>query len=70
MEPAAYSEVYRLKSNHSELQMHKRTLERQLEIKKDQLKELQRAIAACEAATDDASPRKRSSAKQRLVMTT
>ncbi|OQR91848.1 hypothetical protein ACHHYP_04311 [Achlya hypogyna] len=46
-------EVYRLKSNHTELLMHERTLQRQLDIKKDQLRELQRAIAACNVVLDN-----------------
>jgi len=47
MESALYGEVYRLKSNHSELLMHKRTLERQLEMKQEHLMEIEKAVAEC-----------------------
>ncbi|RHY26531.1 hypothetical protein DYB32_007526 [Aphanomyces invadans] len=56
MSSEGYDEVYRLKSNHKELLMHKRTLERQLEVKQEQLKELQKAIEACEAQLFDDAP--------------
>ncbi|CAK4069207.1 unnamed protein product [Aphanomyces euteiches] len=51
-----YDEVYRLKSNHKELLMHKHTLEKQLEMKQTQLKELKKAIEACQAQLEDDAP--------------
>ncbi|RLO05536.1 hypothetical protein DYB28_006064 [Aphanomyces astaci] len=56
MSSEGYDEVYRLKSNHKELLMHKRTLERQLEVKQEQLKELKKAIEACEVQLYDDAP--------------
>ncbi|KAF0684545.1 Aste57867_23463 [Aphanomyces stellatus] len=56
MSSEGYEEVYRLKSNHTELLMHKRTLERQLEVKQEQLKELRKALEACEAQLNDEAP--------------
>lgn len=44
------SELLRLQSNHSELLLHRQTLQKQLAFKSDELNKYQQALLECKAA--------------------